>query len=946
MKSSIMKSLMMFLCLLLGTSIGKAATVTVGPTGTYASPCAAFPHLADGDTVQVDANSGTPYNEGNCVISNNNLTITGVNGRPILDATGVAINKAIWIVDGHDVVIDNFEFRNASIAGDSGSSSDAEAIRAEEGSGTSSGGNMTVQRCFIHDNGTGILTDSASGSNDWYSSSNFFKFQYDEFGFNGANDGNSDTHNIYLGSDTVDNTTVTFQYSWTHDSQGGQLFKDRAPTSNVYYNMIDDTDGQSNYLMDFPDTGTTYIVGNVIYRTTTPNNQVVVSYGNPSDASVGFYSGHQDLHFVNNTVMSDPSNTFPGWFVAIGCFNEATGSCPAPAGGSDISTNAVIENNIFLGPSGFTAGNQSTAYGLSDNVVETNNSGNVSAMGFNDVAALDFRLVSNSSPAYAAGIWPPTNNGGSTDTAAEATEEYSFPLGGVSRPTPGGSTVDDGAYHYQTVTSPAGVSIAYTTTVASPNSGTITVSGLPTPGAGQYNYVAAISGNNAAIAPDIQSVATSGTSATLTFYAVPVTSTVSNAPIYVYADGAVFTASVTVDVGPPIVTRLTLDDTYTPEITVHTSGPASSPYNVDLSTSDSTILYVPATVSIPAYATSAEIGSYTGSLWTPAITSEGPVTVTATYESSSAQLSTDIYSPGAHSYNCEESCTIGGGNTFEMGFVMSGLSPVGGSYVYLTSSNTAVIPNQSVFVPAGVGQTTGIYGPGYFDVTTNSVSSSTNVTLTVTYNGQSDEQSPVVETVTPVGPTVTSVTLDDTYGATTTVHLSGAAPVGGSVVSLSSSNTSILYTPSTVTVPSGSSTAETGTMQGSLWSPQLSSEGPVTLTATLGSSSAYLTTSIYSPEIYNFSCYSCSVVGGNSYNYVGFQLSGGSPYGGSTVYITSSNPSVIPNQSFNIPAGFNSTSSGYLSVSTNAVATTTNVTITATYDGSPYGTTPTITVTP
>ena len=154
-----------------------------------------------------------------------------------------------------------------------------------------------------------------------------------------------------------------------------------------------------------------------------------MSYGNPSDASVGFYSGHQDLHFVNNTVMSDPSNTFPGWFVAIGCFNEATGSCPAPAGGSDISTNAVIENNIFLGPSGFAAGNQSTAYGLSDNVVETNNSGNVSAMGFNDVAALDFRLVSNSSPAYAAGIWPPTNNGGSTDTAAEATEEYSFPLG-------------------------------------------------------------------------------------------------------------------------------------------------------------------------------------------------------------------------------------------------------------------------------------------------------------------------------------------------------------------------------------------------------------------------------------------------------------------------------------------------------------------------------------
>jgi len=141
----------------------------------------AFSHLADGDTVLVDANGGTPYVEGNCVITNSNLTISGVNGRPILDATGVAINKAIWIVDGHNDVIDNFEFRNSGPAGSRRSSSNAEAIRAEEGIGTAAGGDMTVQRCYIHDNGTGVLTDSADGTNNWFSTSNYFTFQYDEF---------------------------------------------------------------------------------------------------------------------------------------------------------------------------------------------------------------------------------------------------------------------------------------------------------------------------------------------------------------------------------------------------------------------------------------------------------------------------------------------------------------------------------------------------------------------------------------------------------------------------------------------------------------------------------------------------------------------------------------------------------------------------------------------
>ena len=82
----------------------------------YASPCAAFSHLADGDRLQIDSNNGTPYmNEGDCTVSANNVTITGVDGRPVADATNFYISKAIWILNGHDIVIDNFEMRHANV---------------------------------------------------------------------------------------------------------------------------------------------------------------------------------------------------------------------------------------------------------------------------------------------------------------------------------------------------------------------------------------------------------------------------------------------------------------------------------------------------------------------------------------------------------------------------------------------------------------------------------------------------------------------------------------------------------------------------------------------------------------------------------------------------------------------------------------------------------------
>src|SRR6185437_17016270 len=104
MKSSILKSIMFSLLLFLGASIASAATLTVGPTGMYATPCPAIMAAAPGDTITIDYNSGIPYQEppdpthngrSDCVWYTNNLTIVGINGRPILDGAGETLEKGI-----------------------------------------------------------------------------------------------------------------------------------------------------------------------------------------------------------------------------------------------------------------------------------------------------------------------------------------------------------------------------------------------------------------------------------------------------------------------------------------------------------------------------------------------------------------------------------------------------------------------------------------------------------------------------------------------------------------------------------------------------------------------------------------------------------------------------------------------------------------------------------
>ncbi|MGH9615969.1 MAG: hypothetical protein ACRD28_04440, partial [Acidobacteriaceae bacterium] len=253
-----MKTSMVTLLLFAGASIGGAATITVGPSGQYATVCAGIYAAQNGDTVLIDANHGIPYimpeapNESDgrvdCRVNQNYLTIRGVNGRAILDAgpnayaNGTYVQKGILVLNGHDITIDNLELRNAGALVNP-NDSDAAGIRVQASNGgagpsqggVANGGNITVTRCYIHNNDQGILTGNTYPGNEQYFSPNpFITFDGDYFYDNG--DGSGSTHNMYIGFDGFLTTHFTLRNSESRDAYAGHDVKTRAPYNNILYN--------------------------------------------------------------------------------------------------------------------------------------------------------------------------------------------------------------------------------------------------------------------------------------------------------------------------------------------------------------------------------------------------------------------------------------------------------------------------------------------------------------------------------------------------------------------------------------------------------------------------------------------------------------------------------------------------------------------------------------
>ena len=241
------------------------------------NPCAAFAEAADGDTVRIDARygyvKGVPgtnpsgiYLNDVCGISKNGLTIQGINGRPRITVTNGTLytSKAIWSVEPPPLyptdpnvttTIENVEMYGAVPKPGSGITS-ATPVRL-------SGGSLILRSVYFHHSQMGFLTD--------YLPYNDLLIENSQFEL--TTTGQTQSHNIYVDKMRF----VTFRYNYSNCAKIGHTFKSRAWMNFIYANRFSgeycsnsyspqDRATTTSYEVDLSLGGTGYIVGNVFQQ--------------------------------------------------------------------------------------------------------------------------------------------------------------------------------------------------------------------------------------------------------------------------------------------------------------------------------------------------------------------------------------------------------------------------------------------------------------------------------------------------------------------------------------------------------------------------------------------------------------------------------------------------------------------------------------------------------
>jgi hypothetical protein len=183
-----------------------------------------------------------------------NLQIRGINGRPRLIAAGrSAEEKAIWVIRGGDIIVENIEFTGAR-----GPNRNGAGIRFERGK-------FKVRKCVFIDNENGMLV-----GND---PSTILEIEDSEFGNNGAGDGQATTFTSgrYSASSYKEVTSII---------RVGHLLKTRARENFIYYNRLtDEPGGRASYELEFPAGGLAFVVGNLIEQGDKTENPTITSFG-------------------------------------------------------------------------------------------------------------------------------------------------------------------------------------------------------------------------------------------------------------------------------------------------------------------------------------------------------------------------------------------------------------------------------------------------------------------------------------------------------------------------------------------------------------------------------------------------------------------------------------------------------------------------------------------
>lgn len=391
-----MRLLLVLVSVALLAAPARAATLTVGAGKTYAKPCQAVAAAQAGDVIEIDPGV---YQNDFCNLGTNNLTIRGVGAtRAHLQATVLIPNgKGIFVVPSGvgPVTVENIEFSGAKVSDNNGA-----GIRMQ---GTS----LTVRNCYFHDNQNGILS---GGTPDYE-----VTIEGSEFASNG-NAGSGYEHNIYIGGGCK---SFTFERSYTHHAKSGHNLKSRCNVNHIRYSrLMDEASGTSSYVIDLPQGGRSYIIGNLIQQgPQAENSSTIISYKCESATNPEL-----DLYVVNNTIVNDNAKTTTK-FVRV---------CQG-------NTVKVI-NNLFVGPGAPVE--FSGSYTDSGNLQP-------SSPGLVNQAAYDYRLTA-SSPAIDQGVNPGSGGG----VSLTPTHQYVHPL--AVQPRPQAGALDVGAYELASATPPDG----------------------------------------------------------------------------------------------------------------------------------------------------------------------------------------------------------------------------------------------------------------------------------------------------------------------------------------------------------------------------------------------------------------------------------------------------------------------------------------------------------
>ena len=293
MKKLILNIISVFLCL------SSSATVwQVGPTRTYTVPSQVMPLVNHYDTVEIDAGL---YLGDVGTWTKDSLLIRGVGGLAHMRANGQhAQGKAIWVVQGDNTTIEWIEFSEASVFDNNGA-----GIRLE-------GTHLTIRVCYFHNNENGILAGDNSNSN--------ILIEFSEFGYNGYGQGY--THNLYINHVN----SLIFRYCYSHHANVGHCLKSRAYINLIMYNRImDEQTGDASMLVDIPNGGLTYIVGNILMQGANAVSKRMITYG-----TEGYSNPVRKAYIYNNTLHNERHT---GEFVVV----------------QNGVTSAKVFNNIFTG---------------------------------------------------------------------------------------------------------------------------------------------------------------------------------------------------------------------------------------------------------------------------------------------------------------------------------------------------------------------------------------------------------------------------------------------------------------------------------------------------------------------------------------------------------------------------------------------------------------------